>query len=262
MLYSLPVPTLRSRTSDARRGAALYIILLVVVLYAALAVGVVRNTGMSAGSLATETGMINIAEIQAALDAYTSEFNRLTLQGCSPTEIYPFAFSPTEMAPVLSTSILNPRCVIYNTVGGNMPFFKPHTGLKDILLSLGIDPSQIDLQITANSQPFAMNFPAIGTNANDITLGYIIGAPGMGSAGQAPMNMCNQINRTAQISFTITDATLSSFNVVSGRNIYNDESALNTPQAPAGLPPAFTGHPYGCMYYGGFFVIYKIIVER
>lgn len=248
--------------NHALRGAALYLILLVVVLYAALTISVIRQSGLSSVTSFRETQSIEIAQVQQMLVGVSNEFNRLVLGGCDPASIYTFPVSPADMATAgASTSIKNSKCVIYNSVGGNLPPFFPQTDF-DRFLNMTPDASRPFYGYF--SQPLLVNFPGIGSSKPDIAFTYPLGIVGTSSLQtQSLIDTCNRINEQMQIPFTITLANYSSFSTWLGLYLNDVTTTLPDFLGAITVPAAFNGKETGCLVsQSNYFIMYHIAVER
>lgn len=241
-------------------GTALFIILLVVVLYASLSYAVAKTTSGSGGSL-KEVELVNSGAIQQTMNGRAAEFQRLLIRGCSPSDIYPYSYTKTQVeATGLGTVplITNPDCAIHNTVGGDLPRALPTMELKKYFTTTGgLTDQEADVFLALNNEPIYMsNFPGVGTNAADLFFLNIVSYnPVLLMSG---IERCNEINKSLGIDFEFTAANHTTSVPTFASNAFTGNLEQSLPTLT--LPTAFHGRNAGCVITPARIVFYYQIV--
>ena len=227
-----------------QKGNALFLILIAVILFAALAYAVSKSEGGNAGTVSSEQLSIRYAQHQQMLIGMSSAIQKMAVIGCRSSDSY-IGWDPNQALPTGVRS----DCILFNTFGGPVPAPDPAFLLNN---NIYITDSFIDGTVTNNADTVVSIIFEAGSGGNPNTEIF-----------QRGLAFCNYINQKNAINVTVDEnqddfvegSTSSVF--FSGENLIGASSG-NTP-AP------YWGKAEGCFYSGNTFssfVHYLIVIER
>jgi hypothetical protein len=137
--------------TSSEQGNALFLILIAVVLFAALAYAISRSEGGNANVVAEDQLNITYSKFASMLSLGNNEFARLRLRGCSLDGISVSSYSPAPQS----------NCEFFANNGGNFPYTTNHISL-DWFNTTGAEDFFITL--------YPMWLPQMGTDKQDIAI--------------------------------------------------------------------------------------------
>lgn len=156
-------------------GNALFLILIAVILFAALAYAITQSDQGNVTPYAREKLSIEFARQQSILTAAATEIQKLSINGCDAQNSYTMDKSAGDDA---TPATKQRKCILFNEYGGNLvpqpKFSDPDGGLRVMDISL----------------------PGIGTTRKDTVAVLMFGASEVGRPlhGRDSFNVCNYIN--------------------------------------------------------------------
>lgn len=243
-----------SPVSFSQQGNVLFLILIAVALFAALAYAVslsMRST--SGGGASTEKSEMTASEVMNFAIAVRGAFERLRLNGCTINQInfastaYQFIDNTTfNQANTLSP--VSGRCDIFGPNGGNIPAQKIQTNIYTDTSGCGAPASNI--------KPGHFTFdtgaaPGVGTGSNDIVL----------RVGGLKNEVCERINRIA-LGQAIVPVSTQGYSNFTGANIdAANSSGAEDPLVQGKLEYCFKrAAPTNCTNGTGFESIYLMVL--
>jgi hypothetical protein len=217
------IPSYRSQ-----KGNALFLILIAVILFAALAYAITKSENGNTRQASEDKLSIEYSKYSSIMNLAVTEFVKIRLAGCGINDI------PDSHIAAASTK---QRCNFFGTQGGGFPYSSSPTGYPSIGLNL-------------------MYIPGIGTDYPDVILAYTIGNDSNGEINNYNA-ICNYINQKNNVTYTLVS------NDDLDTIVAWQESSLNIPLASP-MPAAFNGKVQGCLNsdpYGGY-TIYQVLEER
>lgn len=209
---------------DTQGGNALFLILIAVILFAALAYAITKSEGGSANNATEDRLSIEAAKYGEILNQGMAEFSRLRLKGCRLEDI--------ESYQVVTPK---PGCAFFAKNGGNFPF--ETIGSASIWL-------------------YPLYLPQIGSNAMDVAILILNTA-----TPEADRALCNYFNKRQNISVVYADnydiSMDQPFESSSGNMV---ESQIATAVASQ-MPVAYNGKAQGCAADGALlgYAFYQVV---
>lgn len=237
-----------------QRGNALFLILIAVILFAALAYAVSKSNNGNAGQVSEEKLSIEFSKQQQILTGTASALQRLMASGCdaATSNLLP---APDSFISLGYTPA--PNCTLYTANGGSISptrggpvVFADGNGLETFLGSYA---------------PDAMSIPGVGGDGPDSVVYYLFGwdelEAGTAFAATSALHLCNYINQKYNVTgYTpaATDDIFMSGALVAGGGLNDNPNPLTTGNA------SFDGKAGGCFFSTslGSFVHYIVAIER
>lgn len=245
-------------------GAALFVILMVVMLYAALSYVIAKTT--SGGSAPTrEILEIETGVTQQQINAQVAEFQRLLLRGCSPSKIYTYSYTQAEIDevgyPLILPSMPNPECAMFSAYGGSLSRGGASVALvKKYAEFNGFSEAQTHMAlILLSNMLYAGNFPGVGTDKSDLFFASLLDI-GESSYVQA-MKTCNKVNKSLHLDFTFDVEGMTNYGQ-GAISLYNFLGNLDQTFPPLALNAAYHGRNSGCIIYAGGALYYQTVYEQ
>jgi hypothetical protein len=206
------------------RGNALFLILIAIILFAALAYAVTRSTTGNNNAVSEKNETL-YAQYAGIMNLAATEVTRLMLRGCVLSD---FVGSSNMVAPS------NTACAFYANHGGPFPYTRSF-----------VDPATQPILLFSKTA-----VPDIGTSAEDV-VGNI---PLWGGEGQR--SLCDLINLKNGITY-VPDMNNDSFYENGSANDMGLTSG-------ASLSAPFAGKSQGCFWDGanGYYFMYQVLIER
>jgi hypothetical protein len=200
----------------AQRGNALFLILIAVVLFAALAYAITQSNRGGGSDINTEKFALEYARLQQYASLAASELMRLELSGCALSDIYGNG-SVTSLPGMFSAS-----CAIFQNHGGRLP--------RCVFPGRGIN--QWCEQVSG------VSLPGIGTNAGDVFLLIeLANTPGTNVQNDAFCTYINEKNGNTDPDMDLVAGLTGDYSPLPGG--YGDMTVT-------AMPTGFTGKMEGC----------------
>ena len=215
---------------DGQRGNALFLILIAVVLFAALSYAIMQSNRGSGAQVNEDTRTIDTGKYLDMLSLATANYNRLTITGCTYTDI------PVQD----NVAAVRANCNFWGKQGGGFPYNKTN------------DATTPHFDFTF----WKAAWPDIGTPDDDILMLLILNGDVSNPAGSLG-RLCTAINEKYHIAYTLDAAS----------NIIDSDGTVNMSDpdmhASAAVPAAFKSKSTGCFLDGTYgMVVYQVMQER
>jgi hypothetical protein len=210
--------------TNRERGNALFLILIAVVLFAALAYAITQSN-RGGGNAGNETVETQYAQYAGIFNLAAMEFTRLRLKGCAISDISGRTGDPPSS---------NANCHFYSAHGGSFPY------------------TTIPLPNGNRATPEVRKaaIPGIGSDLEDVIMFFDL-------AGL--MTLCNKVNEKNSITYTLVPAGVTAIRAQE-TGLSTPDNMAPTPA----LPVEFTGKPQGCIIDGdgGETLVYQVLEDR
>lgn len=225
-----------------QNGNVLFIILIAVALFAALAYAVTQSTRSGGNDVAQETTAVNVAQVLSVPPAYRTAAQRMMVsKGIDGGEIVFTDPSAFGAAP----ADVNERNV-YHPTGGDMPYpTVPKELVEDVATSgwaVNSENEVVDVGRNGSSPPEIYSVELIAF-LHDVK-----------------QSVCEAINAKFAISGMPTVAGVD-YNYIQSSTSYMDNGGAGIIGGGAG-DAALIGKTEGCFLTGGKYVFYSVLIER